>query len=290
MLTFKKMLFPVDLSESSIDAAPYVAAIARKFESEIILLHALEVYNGLAYGDASTATLYRAYENEIRQSRTAELETFGFEEFKDLKVTRSVETGEAAHRITQYADEHGIDLIVMPTHGLGRFRRLLLGSVTSKVLHDTGRPVWTMAHAEKLAAGAGQHIRDIVCAVDLCSNSVRAIRAAADIANRYGAQVNLVHAIPCPDLGRGIIEDASFQRFLFDAASQKIAALQAESQTQFDTSIKHGNVASVVRESALLSNAQLVVIGRGRMQEFLGRLRTNVSAIIREAPCPVLSV
>ncbi|MBV9223365.1 MAG: hypothetical protein JOY85_05020 [Acidobacteriaceae bacterium] len=46
----------------------------------------------------------------------------------------------------------------------------------------------------------------------------------------------------------------------------------------------------MVQETALACQAQLVVIGRGRMQGFLGRLRTNVSAILRESPCPVLSL
>src|SRR5689334_17044250 len=57
-----------------------------------------------------------------------------------LNVTRTVEVGDAAHRITQYVDEHGVDLVVVPTHGRGKFRRLLLGSVTSKVLHIPSVP------------------------------------------------------------------------------------------------------------------------------------------------------
>lgn len=51
MLTFRKILFPVDLSQRCIDTAPYVAAIARKFESEVFLLHVFSIYDGgLPYG------------------------------------------------------------------------------------------------------------------------------------------------------------------------------------------------------------------------------------------------
>ena len=290
MPTFHKLLFPVDLSPRCTDIAPYVAAIARKYDSELVLLHAFGVYDGLTYGEASPTVVYAAYEDIVRRHRISELESFGFEEFKGLKVTRTVEVGDAAHRITQYVDEHEIDLVVMPTHGSGKFRRLLLGSVTSKVLHDTTCPVWTTAHSETVVSHAFQNIRNIVCAIDTSSEAVRLVHTACDVASRYGAGVRLVHAIPCPEYGDGILDDAPFQRFLFDTASERIAALQQEAQTHFEACIKYGSVAAVVRDVASSCDAQLVVIGRGRLQEFLGRLRTNANAIIRESPCPVLSV
>jgi nucleotide-binding universal stress UspA family protein len=291
MFTFRKVLFPVDLSPRCVATAPYIAAIARKFESELFLLHVFSVYDGgLPYGAASPTVIYAGYEHAIRQQRTADMESFGREEFKCLKVTRTVEIGEVSSRITHYADEHGIDLIIMPTHGHGRFRRLLLGSVTSKVLHDTACPVWTTAHSEELISHSAENVRSIVCAVDLCSSTVHVIRAATDIAKQYGAVVRLVHAIPHPDYGPGVIEDASFRQFIFDTANEKIADLQHEAETPFNTWVQHGSIPTVIRETALTCDSQLVVIGRGRTQQFLGGLRTHASAIIRESPCPVLSV
>lgn len=128
MPTFHKLLFPVDLSPRCTDIAPYVAAIAHKFESELVLLHAFGVYDGVSYGEASPTVIYAAYRDVTRQHRISELESFGCEEFKGLNVTRTVEVGDAAHRITQYVDdEHGIDLVVMPTHGRGQISPASLG-------------------------------------------------------------------------------------------------------------------------------------------------------------------
>jgi nucleotide-binding universal stress UspA family protein len=42
--------------------------------------------------------------------------------------------------------------------------------------------------------------------------------------------------------------------------------------------------------AALREDADLVVIGRGRLHETLGRLRSNAYAIIRDSPCAVISV
>jgi nucleotide-binding universal stress UspA family protein len=179
---------------------------------------------------------------------------------------------------------------VMPTHGHGRFRQLLLGSVTSKVLHDVACPVLTTAHSENLPSRAFTPIRAIVCAVDLSSDTPLVLRAASDLSAASGAPVQLVHAIPASEAADEFAENAPFRRFLFDTAKERLAAVQREAQTCYDVCIEHGNVAAVVAGAAARQDAQVVVIGRGRMQKALGRFRTNVGAIIRDSPCPVLSV
>ena len=141
MHCFRKILFPVDFSSRCIDTSPFVAAIARKFESEVVLLHVFDNYRVLPYSARSAAVAYEAYEDLIWQRRAAELDSFGRYEFDSLKVTRVVETGDPADVITEYVEKHEQDLIVMPTHGHNKLRRLLLGSVTSKVLHDMIRGV-----------------------------------------------------------------------------------------------------------------------------------------------------
>lgn len=290
MLEFHKVLFPVDFSSRCAQSAPYVASIARKFQSEVVLLHVFNI-GGVHYGHASPAVAYAACEDVIRQHYEDALESFGRSEFDGLEITRTVEAGDPAATIVRYADEHRIDLIVMPSHGEGRFRQLLLGSVTAKVLHDAERPVWTTAHSEALSPCGAEQIRQIVCALDSSPHAASVLCAASEIADRYGADVTLVHAIPTPELApvEGI-EEAPFRRFLFDTAKGWIADLQRANHTNFGVCILSGNVATVVRERALSCGAQLTIIGRGRITEFLGRLRSNVSAIIRESPCPVLSV
>lgn len=289
MLAFRKILFPVDFSLCGTEITPYVAAIVRKFNSELVLLHTFNAIDRLSYATASPTALSAAYDDTVREQRAAELEIFGYKDFDGLHVTRTIEVGEEAHRIAMYADRNGIDLIIMPTHGHGRFRRLLLGSVTSKVLHDTHCPVWTTAHSETLGTGRFKDIRTIVCAVDPYSDAAHAIRAAADMAKAYEATVRIVHAIPFPDAERRA-PDMPFQKFLFDMAAEHIGILQRTEGTNFDIAVRRGRVEAVIAEEALTCDAQLVVIGRGKAQEFLGRLRTNAAAIIRESPCPVLSV
>lgn len=286
MLDFRTILFPVDFSTRCIQSAPYLAGVARKFSSELTLLHAFDVHDLFGYGAASSTVVYGTYADVLRQQRESALMDFGHPILDGLPVKRIMQLGEPAECIAKYAEEHGTDLIFMPTHGRGRFRRLLLGAVTSKVLHDTSRPVWTTAHAETLCCTASSDIQSIICAVDPCPDAVTVLCSASEIAAHYGAGVRLVHAIPVP-LGT---MDEGFNRTLFNAATQRIAARQQEAGTKYEAYVKYGTIPNVVRQFALDCAAQLTVIGRGRMTEFCGRFRTNVNTIIRDSPCPVLSV
>ena len=292
MLTFQNLLFPTDLSARCVHFAPYVGGIARKFGSEITLLHTLDMHDPFGYGAASGTTVYGDCEAEVKKLHEKAFAEFGKDVFAGLATTRITRTGDSAACIIKYAEEHNTDVIFMPTHGRGVFRRLLLGSVTSKVLHDARIPVWTSAHSESADgnAAASRDIRCIICAVDLSPDAVRVVRAAAGLGASYGATVRLIHAVGAPETGDSSTSDECFRRFLFDLATDQLAARQREAGTHFETCIRHGTVAATVKEIAANTSADLVVIGRGRLQELLGRLKTNVAAIIRESPCPVLSV
>jgi len=286
MTTFQNILFPVDFSERCLQSMSYMAGIARKFNSELTLLHALDIYNPFGYGAISSTVAYGEAADVLKRQREFALADFGSEVLEGLAVRRVMEMGEPADCITRYAGQHAVDLIAMPTHGGGRFRRLLLGSITAKVLHDTDCAVWTTSHSEALAS---PDIESILCPVDASPNAARLIHAAEDIAAQYGAVVRLVHAIPASDAGATGDRDMSFERFLFDTEARQIAARQEEARTHFEVCVKAGNVPAVVREASVQYNADLVVMDRGRLQEFLGPFRSSAYEIIRESPCPVLS-
>jgi nucleotide-binding universal stress UspA family protein len=285
MLQFQKILFPVDFSERCIHTVRYVADIARKFDSRVILLHVFDAYDPFGYGAASSTALYGTPVPILWEQRETAMSNFGKSALDGLAVERVIEDGEPCRTIARYARDHGIDLIVMPTHGYGGFRRLILGSVTTKVLHESACAVWTTAHCEELDERCGQCIDRMVCAVDLGDDSVRVVRCAFELAQAYRAELRLVHAV-----GSDMLDaDAPFQRFLMDTAVEKLASVQQQAQTRFDTWVKHGELGGVVREAAMDWGAKLCIIGRGHLSKRLGSLRTHVNALIRESSCPVVS-
>jgi nucleotide-binding universal stress UspA family protein len=177
---------------------------------------------------------------------------------------------------------------MMPTHGYSPFRRLLLGSVTSKVLHDTACAVWTGAHVAQGPPAEWIKLGHIVCAVDLSRHSASVLRWAADLAAEFKSMLTLLHVVPRLDSpGEGHYADEWRQRVLA-GASEAIAKVQQSARIHVETVVESGDVSKAVRVAAGRLNADLVVIGRGAADN--ARLHTNAYGIIRESPCPVVSV
>jgi nucleotide-binding universal stress UspA family protein len=283
MPSSRHILFPIDFSERAKQLLPYVGNIARKFHSDITLLHVLGFYEGVSLGPEMGELDITNYQDQLREQSEAELLRLSAETLQGINVIPVIENGDISQCITRRVNQHDIGLIVIPTHGRGKFRQLLLGSVTSKVLHDNACPVWTTAHAENLNVEHLREIHSIVCAVDTAPDGCRVLKAAFDIASLYGASVRVIHAIPFQ-------QDITFSRFLGDVAKEKIMDLQQAAGTNWDLQIEAGTVPHVVRDAALQHQANLVMIGRGGLTEPMSGLRTNVEAIIRQVPCAVLSV
>lgn len=288
MRAFQKILFPVDMSDTCTATAPFVDAMAHRYSAEVTLLHVLETPSGLIpdwYGGAVPVIDTVA----VWQAETEAAQSYLTERFGGLKVHRLVVEGEAAEAIDEYARENGMDLIMMPTHGYGLFRTLLLGSVTAKVLHDTSCPVWTGVHVEK-APTVSPDFETIMCAVDRTEDSIATMRFACRLAQDSHAALFLVHAIPGAEIAPDKYFDTDLRQYLEQDARKTIGQLQETASVHAPLCLGAGDVSHVVRDSALGHSADLVVIGRGRATRTLGRLRSNVYSIIRDAPCPVISV
>lgn len=251
------ILFPVDLSARCEAARPVVEAWARRFNAKVTLLHTVQIPIS-SYGGPDGYPIVIDFP-VIEATAKARLERFAF----DLPgVVRTTGIGDPAFEIIQYATDNAVDLIMMPTHGYGTFRSLLLGSTAAKVLHDAPCPVWTSAHIEEVSLSARTEIHNILCAIEVGAEVQELTQSAQDLAQAWGAQLHFVHA----------------------AAAHEDAAAFPEGVV-----VKNGVVSHVVREEALAVSADLILTGHGKLHKTFGSLRTNTYAIIRDSPCPVLS-
>src|ERR1044072_1761183 len=138
MIPFRKILFPVDYSQPCHQVVPYVKDMAERFSAEVIVLRAFELPPvGMAdFGYESAATSPMISPVDLESIEEGRLVKFLRTDFAGIDVCTKLVLGDAPHAIGKAAKEEGVDLIMMPTRGQGAFRRLLLGSVTGKVLHD----------------------------------------------------------------------------------------------------------------------------------------------------------
>jgi len=267
----KKILFPVDFSDRCNDAARMVETFAGHFQSHLTLLNVLEpfTYSDVPF-DATPLT-------------KQQLSAYLADELKQFDVDRVLLHGDPAIRIIEYAHAEQFDLIMLPTHGYGPFRRFILGSVTAKVLHDAACPVWTGVHMEQVPRLEDITFRNVVCAIDLGKQSCAALRWANQFASEVGAALSIVHAIQAET-------SASARETLVPQITQKIEQLQQAYGAGAAIEVIAGDAALAVCDLAQSVKADLLIIGRSVEDGMLGRLKTNAYSIIRQSPCPVVSV
>jgi nucleotide-binding universal stress UspA family protein len=288
MALFEHILFPVDFSDRCLATKPYVLAMAQRFKSKLTLLHVVQIPVSW-YGGMEVSYPIPLEIAPLREDARKKLDVFN--DFPgDINVTMVVEDGDPAMMIASFAEQNGVDLVMLPTHGYGKFRALLLGSVAAKVLHDASCPVWTSAHAEEPAVQKHVDYRSILCAVDLSPGSADLIKRAVEFTGHYNAKLRLVHAIGATEARPDKYLDTEFRQFLVQSSRDIIKDMQRELGVNLEVCIDGAAVSTAVHDAAVTHQADLVIIGRGRVQKPLGRLRTNSYAIIRDCPCPVLSI
>lgn len=137
MQAFEKILCPVDFSENSVKALQWTESLARKFGSEVIVLHVMDPYPVAA----DLGFDYEKYQSVV----TKDLNNF----VMPLKIKHEtlLSTGEAANKIVALAKSLNASLVVMGTSGLEGAAHKLLGSTTERVVRTGDVPVLTIAPA-----------------------------------------------------------------------------------------------------------------------------------------------
>ena len=185
MFQCENILFPVEFSQRDEAAATFVLSMAQRYHARVVLLNVLQPPPPIYAGMGAVYPEAFDYEGAIGDLKI-DLAKFAADQLPKVDVDCVVETGDPARSISEYACNHacnnGVDLIAMPTHGYGAFRRALLGSVTAKVLHDSVLPVWTSAHAPEPSHRAHPKPRRILCAVDLKPESRHTLEVAIALA------------------------------------------------------------------------------------------------------------
>ena len=142
MIVMKQILVATDFSETSGAAMDYGRALARTFGASLHLLHVAE--NPFLRPTAADPHALKAATLRRLAGRLTD-------DDKDaLHATAVLETSDdPAGAIVKYAGAHGIDLIVMGTHGRGVVAQILVGSVAEKVVRTAPCPVLTVRHPER---------------------------------------------------------------------------------------------------------------------------------------------
>ncbi|HEY2151798.1 MAG TPA: universal stress protein [Vicinamibacterales bacterium] len=286
MAAVTHILFPFDFSAEGAKISPFVKAFAHRFGAKVTLYSVMPP----AFDTAPAGIGERVGGDpaEWKRMLASRLDHALVDELAGLPVDRVADCGDPALRIVHFAESHGVDLIMMPTHGLGLFRQLLTGSVTSKILHDARCPVWTAAHAE--AQSAGDVPKTIVCAIDGSPDTPSLLQWAARFGADCGAALEILHVVtPITDLTLLRSERERQEQFR-EEERVRIELMLRTSGVDAPLRVVVGEVGPAVAEDATQRGANLVIVGRGLLPQPFGRFRTHAFSIVQGSPCPVLSV
>jgi nucleotide-binding universal stress UspA family protein len=278
----KKILFPVDFSPASTAMADYVGRVARIFGARVALLHVAHFasHNGFEIYVRPAPEIEEEHQSLAQERLNAFLQA----EFPTNESERFLAFGDTADEITRIANAAAFDLIIMPTHA-GRFRRMLLGSTTAKVLIDADCPVLTSEHAETMVPKPLEN-RRWLCAISLKDDSERVLRRAAEAAEATGARLSVIHAIQVSRLGLPRQLGRDDERELFEARDARRRAEQLQRAVGFNApfQITAGpSVKEALVEAVRRSDTDVFIIGRTDQHDLAYQ-------IVRDSPVSVLSI
>jgi len=272
MASFGKILLPVDFSERSVDAARQAEVLARHFHSDVTVLHVVD----------PDQPEFGAFEPGGVKAR--ELETLLSRDFAGASISRIVRNGNPAREILDFAGSNHVDLIVMASHGYGPFESFVMGSVAAEVLRDANCPVWISAHAQQ---GLPPMFRNVLCAVDLGPGSESVTNWASQFAAAFRARLVVLHAIRSLE-SEG--QPDSPDEWLSYVEREELGKIKRKLGKEVQILFASGDIPKAACRHAEKLKADLVVIGRSPKTDDVGTARTTSFTMIRESPCPVVSV
>jgi nucleotide-binding universal stress UspA family protein len=285
MLPFHKILFPVDYSAPCQALIPYVQEMASRFSTELTVCHAYAPLDAIVHSELLVTD--PELQAKARALEAGRLQQFASQNFPGQKLETIVELGEPGSVIDRLARERRADLVMLATRGLGPMRRFLLGSVTAKVLHDVNAAVWTGVGAALSDHPVTVHYQSIVCTLDDSQEAEAVLRAAAYFASAYGAQLWIVHVVPTPP---AYPESEANIKQLTEASQFRLRELKAKLGIDAPHTVIDALLGDGIHQELVRRKADLLITGRGHSTGTFSRIWSHLYAIIRDSPCPVLSI
>jgi nucleotide-binding universal stress UspA family protein len=293
MVAFRRILCPIDFSEPSRRAFEYALSLARSHRARLTMLHVMFAPFSPQPPAFSVDLVDERRRLTERECRLGDLRAWiRAHHGDDVPGEAIVDEGHAAARILEHARSGQADLVVMGSHGLSGFDRLVLGSITEKVLRKAACPVMTVPPA--LQAPATLTFSRILCPVDFSDSAQAALCVACSVADE--ASVTILHVFDWPTDDEALFERVvvpEYRHIVEQDARERLDAL-ARKHTRNGatprTRVAHGKPYREILRVAEDEQADLIVMGvRGRNPIDLALFGSTTNQVVRRAACPVLT-
>ncbi len=276
----KRILCPVDFSEPSVAVLRVAGGLARIFRAEVGVLHAHRYDAPVYFTSGQVQALRTQLKRSLRSARRF-LEEFAAQHLPE-DAARSVHVAEEepVEAILRMHKEWPADLLVMGTHGRTGLTRIRLGSVMESVFRQMEGPMLTVGPRAKV--GPLWAIDRVLTPVDFSAISRQTLQYSVDLAEPANAEVLAIHVA---------------ERLSDENPEQTLRVLcdwvpaQTRARCSVREAVREGKPSDRIVAEAKASRANLIVLG-ARPRSYLGGLvfGSTTEAVVRAAPCPVLSI
>jgi nucleotide-binding universal stress UspA family protein len=292
----KNILCATDFSDFSNHAVPYGVALAKEFKAKLFLCHVIDLSSAAIYGEAVLAL----EEQQKRMTKYAEDEMTELMSKEAVDWEPLIAVGNAAHEIARLAGEKKADITVAASHGRAGLKRLILGSVTERLMRTLPCPLLVVRSPERgFVAPADQAItlKKICVGCDFSPDSSLAFHYGLSLAQEFQANLHLVHVIQPPLYEYmekpGEPSDPT-QKDLKSALKKKLEDMvpeEARTWCEPATTLLAGQPHEELTKYAVVNDIDLIILGvRGHSLVETVFVGSTTDRVMRRAPCPVLSV
>ena len=299
--SFAHVLCPVDFSDTSMHGVDHAMAIAGWSGARLTLLAVRPAWTAhapdLSVPDSATSAA------DVRRAQAQMDACVQLARRAGLPTDALIDIGRPEADIVNRAASLHADLIVMGTHGTSGFDRLVLGSVTEKVLRRATCPVLTVP--PRAVATSALPLQRILCPVDLSDASLEAFAFARALAQEAGASVTVLHVLewpweepPAPAFGELPATQATaleeYRAYIETSAMARLRSLVADApagDVRVTPRLSNGKAYKGILQVADEEKSNLIVMGvyrRGAADTTL--LGSTTHQVVRRAACPVLTL
>jgi nucleotide-binding universal stress UspA family protein len=305
MIDIKRILCPIDYSDFARRALDHAVVIAKWYGATVTLFHVSSMVPVMAYAPAGPVLPQVVLTPEDRAPMLAALRTFAESETgSTVPLAFDIGQGNVAAEILAKATAMSADLLVLGTHGLSGFDRLVLGSVTEKVLRKAACPVLTVpSHAPDVVPLPSALFRRILCAVDFSSCSIHGLEYAISLAEEADARLTVLNVLDVHPQASPTFDEAAVG--LPPGVREYVARVEEEHRIRLrdlvpvnarpyctiDTVLAKGTPYREILRVAAEEKSDLIVIGiRGRGAADVLLFGSTTQHVVRQAACPVLTL
>ncbi len=293
MLEIKLILCPIDFSEFSARAYRHALSLAEHYRAKLVVLHVIELWRYPSAGFAATVERYDDFCQSLCEKGKKQLQEFLKDNTHDeIQPELAVHSEpDAPNAILSFAQALKADVIVMGTHGRRGYDRLMLGSVTDRVMRRAPCPVLAVClpPPDSLAAGKPpghvHHLNRVLFCTDFSENSARALENAMSVTAEYDAELTLLHVleeVPSPAKTEEAIAATTEQL-------NELIPPDRRQALKIKTVVRTGKPYAQIIQLAREAQIDLVVMGvRGRGALDLAVFGSTTYRVMQLGPCPVL--